>query len=165
MNVRRLTADDLAVYRALHRFALMEAPLAFVETLRNDEARPDSIVRAMLERGEGWGVFDGERLVGKLVIDALPYDCLAHTHWLHAVYLHPDARGTGAGGALARAAIADAASNGATRIALWVNEKNAPARRAYERLGFVETGRVPGGISVEGGYVDDVLMTLATTAL
>ena len=33
MQVRLLTVDDLAAYRALHRFALSEAPDAFVETL------------------------------------------------------------------------------------------------------------------------------------
>jgi GNAT superfamily N-acetyltransferase len=144
----------------LHRFALTESPLAFVETPRNDAARLDSVVLGLLERGEGWGVVDGDRLVGKLVIDALPYDCLAHTRWLHAVYLHPDARGQGLGDQLIQTAVADTHANGALRVALWVNEKNQPARRAYERLGFRETGRVPGGIAVAGAFVDDVLMTL-----
>jgi len=160
MHIRILTVDDLSAYRALHRFGLSEAPHAFVETPRNDEARSDETVAAMLSRGEAWGAFEGERLLGKLVIDTLPYDCLAHTRWLHAVYLHPDSRGTGAGATLARAALAHAQSQGATRAALWVNEKNDAARRMYERLGFVETGRVPGGIVIGGSCVDDVLMTL-----
>jgi GNAT superfamily N-acetyltransferase len=57
-------------------------------------------VETMLARGDGWGAFEGERLVGKLTIDALPYPSLAHTFWIHAVYVHPDARGTGASGKL-----------------------------------------------------------------
>lgn len=161
MYVRVLTGDDLEAYRALHRFGLTESPLAFVETLTNDAARPDHVVRDILERGDGWGVFDGDRLLGKLVIDAVPYDCLAHTRWLHAVYLHPDARGAGAAAMLLKAAIAHAVATGGRRIALWVNAKNAAAQRLYARLGFVETGRIPGGIRVEGGDVDDVLMTLS----
>lgn len=160
VQVRQLSVGDLDAYRALHRFGLSEAPHAFVETLANDAARPDGVVRAMLERGEGWGAFDGERLVGKCVIDGLPYDCLAHTRWLHAIYLHPHARRGGVGAVLVGAAIAHVRAQGATRVALWVNDENAPARRMYERLGFVETGRVPGGICVGEGYVDDVLMTL-----
>lgn len=160
VQVRQLSVADLDAYRALHRFGLNEAPHAFVETLANDAARPDATVCAMLGRGEGWGAFDGERLVGKCVIDGLPYDCLAHTRWLHAIYLHPDARGGGVGTALVGAAVAHAEGLGATRVALWVNDQNAPARRMYERLGFVETGRVPGGICLGEGYVDDVLMTL-----
>lgn len=159
-QVRQLTVDDLDAYRTLHRFGLSEAPHAFVETLANDAVRPDATVRAMLGRGEGWGAFDSERLVGKCVIDGLPYDCLAHTRWLHAIYLHPEARGGGVGAALVGTGVAHVERQGATRVALWVNDRNAPARRMYERLGFVETGRIPGGICVEGRYVDDVLMTL-----
>ncbi|MDZ4692128.1 GNAT family N-acetyltransferase [Terricaulis sp.] len=164
MHVRVLTPDDLAAYRALHRFALIEAPHAFVATAENDAARPDEVVADLLARGEAWGAFEGERLVGQLVIDALPYPRLAHTRWLHAVYLHPDARGTGAGAALVQTAIDHAVANGARRIALWVNERNIAARRAYERLGFVETGRVPGGIRDAHDYVDDVLMCLKVGA-
>jgi GNAT superfamily N-acetyltransferase len=161
MLVRQLTADDLAAYRALHRFAMTESPLGTVETPATDAARTDESVRGVLARGDGWGVFDGNRLVGKLTIDALPYDSLKHVFWLHAVYLHPDARGRGAGVALLEAALAAARANGATRAALWVNSENAPARRLYERAGFRETGRVPQGITVQGQEMDDVLMTLA----
>jgi GNAT superfamily N-acetyltransferase len=161
MQVRRLTVADLGAYRALHRFAMTESPLGTVDTQATDAARSDADVALMLERGEGWGVFDNGRLIGKLAIDALAYKSLNHVCWLHAVYLHPDARGQGAGVALMQAAMAGARAQGATRAALWVNGDNAPARRLYERLGFKETGRVPGGIILEGRQMDDVLMTLA----
>jgi GNAT superfamily N-acetyltransferase len=160
MQVRQLTVADLAAYRALHRFGMAESPMGFVDVAATDAARPDSEVEAMLARGEGWGVFDGDRLLGKLVIDALPYPSLAHTFWLHAVYVHPDARGTGASNTLLRIAMEDARAKGALRFALWVNGVNAPAKALYERLGFRESGRIPQGISVEDRYVDDVLMTL-----
>lgn len=137
-----------------------EAPEGFVDVPETDAARPDSEVAGMLARGDGWGVFDGERLVGKLTIDALPYPSLAHTFWVHAVYVHPDARGSGASGKLLRAAIAHAQSKGASRVALWVNGANAHARALYERLGFRQTGRIPGGIRIGGNLVDDVLMSL-----
>jgi GNAT superfamily N-acetyltransferase len=160
MRIRQLTAADLADYRALHRFGMNESPLAIVDTAETDAARPDSLVTEMLMRGEGWGAFIGERLVGKLVIDALPYPSLAHTFWLHAVYVHPDARGSGASTALLNAAIQGARARGATRVALWVNAENGHAKRLYERLGFQESGRIPGGIFVGGRQCDDVLMSL-----
>lgn len=160
MIIRKLTPADLAAYRALHRFGMVESPEGFVDVADTDAARPDEAVEAMLARGEGWGAFDGERLIGKLTIDALPYPSLAHTFWVHAVYVHPDGRGTGASGQLIRAAIADAKSKGALRVALWVNGVNAHARGLYERMGFQQTGRVPGGIKIGGAFVDDVLMTL-----
>lgn len=160
MIIRRLTASDLAAYRALHRFGMEESPQGFVDVAATDAARSDEVVEAMLARGEGWGAFDGERLLGKLTIDALPYPSLAHTFWIHAVYVHPDARGTGASGKLLQAAIDDARSKGARRVALWVNGVNPHAQGLYERMGFRQTGRVPGGIQIAGEYVDDVLMTL-----
>jgi RimJ/RimL family protein N-acetyltransferase len=59
-----------------------------------------------------------------------------------------------------RDAMAWARTNGATRAALWVYAQNAHATRLYERLGFRETGRIPGGNFVGGRLSDDVLMTL-----
>jgi GNAT superfamily N-acetyltransferase len=161
MHVRVLTVEDLRGYRELHRYGMTESPLGFVDVQETDAARPDSEVAAMLARGEGWGVFEGERLMGKLTIDALPYPSLAHTFWVHAVYVHPDARGSGASAALMQAAVEAATAKGALRIALWVNEENATARRFYERLGFREAGRIPGGIQVGNHYCDDVLMCRA----
>lgn len=161
MHVRQLTAADVAEYRALHRFGMKESPTGFVDVAETDAARPDADVIAMLMRGEGWGVFEGERLVGKLVIDALPYPSLAHTFWLHAVYVHPDARGGGASARLMRTAIEHARANlGAKRFALWVHGANRRAKAFYERLGFREGGRIPQGILVGGEYVDDILMTM-----
>jgi GNAT superfamily N-acetyltransferase len=161
VHVRQLTAADLAEYRALHRFGMKESPTGFVDVTETDAARPDAEVVAMLMRGEGWGVFEGERLVGKLVADALPYPSLAHTFWLHAVYVHPDTRGTGASGQLIRAAIEGARAKGASRMALWVHGANPHARALYERIGFRETGRIPQGISIDGELVDDILMSMA----
>jgi len=160
MHVRQLTVDDLAAYRALHRFGMSESPTGFVDVPATDSARTDSEVAAMLARGEGWGVFEGERLVGKLTVDALPYPSLAHTFWVHAFYVHPDARGAGASTALMQAAVEGARSNGARCIALWVNEANTVARRFYERFGFVLSGKIPGGILAGPDYVADVLMSL-----
>lgn len=160
MHVRQLTAADVAEYRALHRFGMKESPTGFVDVPETDAARPDADVIAMLMRGEGWGVFDGERLVGKLVADALPYPSLAHTFWLHAVYVHPDARGSGASAQLIKAAVEGVKAKGGSRMALWVHGANPRAKALYERVGFRESGRIPLGISVAGTLVDDILMSM-----
>lgn len=161
MQVRVLTVADLRAYRDLHRYGMSEAPLGFVDVAETDAARPDADVAAMLERGEAFGAFEGERLVGKLTVDALPYPSLAHTFWVHAVYVHPDARGSGASTALMQIAVEHARAKGARRVVLWVNEANTPARRFYERFGFREAGRIPQGIRAGEHFVDDVLMWLA----
>lgn len=160
-QVRRLTADDLAAYRALHRLGLAEPGGAFVQSVEEDATIPDAEVAAMLTRGEGWGAFTGERLDAKLTIDTLPFGVLAHTRWVHAMYARPEARGNGAAAALVQAAIENARSEGATRFLLWVAAENQRARRFYEKLGFREAGRIPGGLVVQGRHMDDVMMCLA----
>jgi GNAT superfamily N-acetyltransferase len=161
LHVRQLKAADLAAYRALHRFGIEESPTGFIDVVETDDARPDAEIAAMLMRGEGWGAFEGDRLVGKVVVGALPYPSLAPTFWLQAVYVHPDARGTGVSGRLIRAAIEHARAKGGSRMALWVHGANTHARALYERIGFRESGRIPQGISVNGELVDDVLMSMA----
>lgn len=160
VHIRQLTAADLAAYRALHRFGIEESPAGFIDVVETDAARPDAEVAAMLERGEAWGAFEGERLLGKLSIDALPYPSLAPTFWLRAVYVHPEARGTGASVRLIRAAVEDARAKGGSRMALWVHGANPHARALYERIGFRECGRIPQGICINGELVDDVLMSM-----
>lgn len=56
---------------------------------------------------------------------------------IYAIYVDPDRLGTGAGAALMTAALGDLAPR---PVALWVLEGNAPARRFYERFGFVPDG-------------------------
>ncbi len=127
MQVRALGVKDLRAYRELHRFGITEAPLGFIDTRETDDARPDAEVAAMLARGEGWGVFAGARLIGKLTIGALPYPSLAHAFWIHSVYVRPEARGGGASSLLMHAAIEDAKAKGARRVLLWVNAENNPS--------------------------------------
>ena len=64
MIIRQLSASDLVAYRELHRFGMTESPDGFVDVAATDAARPDSDVVAMLARGDGWGAFDGDRLIG-----------------------------------------------------------------------------------------------------
>lgn len=164
ISVRKLTVDDLAAYRALHRLGLGEPnSLAFVQNLEEDSAVPDTEVAAMLARGEAWGAFNNERLDAKLTIDRIPYEVLAHTRWIHAMVARPEARGSGAARAVVEAAIADAQTSGATRFMLWVNSENPRARRFYENLGFRESGRIPDGLLIGGRYMDDVLMCFEAT--
>lgn len=53
----------------------------------------------------------------------------------------PDARGRGLGRELARKAIVEAKGRGANELTLCVDARNAPARRIYNEMGFVEFDR------------------------
>ncbi|MCX4663383.1 GNAT family N-acetyltransferase [Streptomyces uncialis] len=82
----------------------------------------------------------------------------AHVRQIQGLAVTDGARGTGAGRALVRAAVAEAGRRGARRITLRVLGHNAPARALYESEGFTVEGVQPEEFLVGGQYVDDVLM-------
>ena len=60
--------------------------------------------------------------------------------WLQSVYVHADHRGRGVFRALLAAVTRAAADAGAVGLRLYVENENAAARAAYDRLGFGEPG-------------------------
>ncbi|MBI2762750.1 MAG: GNAT family N-acetyltransferase [Chloroflexi bacterium] len=59
---------------------------------------------------------------------------------IQAIYLDPDARGRGLGATLLAAALTRLSDAGFPAAVLWVLTANGPARRFYERHGFVPDG-------------------------
>ena len=78
------------------------------------------------------------RPVGVLILNSVPES----SAWeLCYVGLAPEARRQGLGADLTRMAQREARFAGAGKMTLTVDRRNAPARRMYERLGFVEFER------------------------
>ncbi|HZO63757.1 MAG TPA: GNAT family N-acetyltransferase [Kribbellaceae bacterium] len=142
-DVRRVVADDAARLRALRIEMLADAPLAFLETLDEAAARPhEEFRRAIAARatGDDWAQFvadDGRRLVGHAAGMAARE---SGTTLLVAVYVTPAHRGTGLLERLVEAVAHWSRAAGRHRLALEVVTGNNRAVRAYERLGFVDTG-------------------------
>ncbi len=94
------------------------------------------------------------------------YLALTHPPELQDVFVLPARRRGGIATELTRAAEAEAAQRGHHRLTLAVSIENSPARRLYERLGYVDAGvppkRVQGTILLRGEPldVDDTLLTL-----
>ncbi|MFF7184457.1 GNAT family N-acetyltransferase [Streptomyces sp. NPDC008222] len=84
--------------------------------------------------------------------------CNTHVLQIRGLAVADEARGTGAGRALLRAAQEEARRRGARRLTLRVLGHNAPARRLYESEGFTVEGILPDEFLLDGEYVDDVLM-------
>lgn len=77
------------------------------------------------------------------------------------MYVVPAARGTGLARPLLEAAIAHARQQPDLRqLQLGVTVGNAPALHLYPSLGFVEYGREPAALCVDGRYYDEILMQL-----
>ena len=146
--VRRIRPSDAARMRALRLEMLADSPLAFLETIADAAARPHAEFAARVARtstGDGSAQFvadAGCRLVGHAGGQAAPGQPDASV--LFAVYLTPAWRGSGLLAALVAGVAAWSRAAGRPELLLEVVVGNDRAVRAYERLGFADTGvRVP----------------------
>ena len=148
MTVHRVTPGDAARMRALRLEMLADSPLAFLETVAQAAARPHEdyrrrIVQASAGRALAQFVADpGGRLVGHAGGTVMPEE--PGVTIVFAVYITPAHRGTGVLAQLVDAVAAWSREVGRPELMLEVVVGNDRAVRAYERLGFTDTGvRVP----------------------
>lgn len=134
--------------RALRLEMLADAPLAFLETIADAAARPHSEYAARIARnasGDDCAQFvvdTGGRLVGHAGGIAAPDDPKLTV--IFAVYVTPAHRGTGVLADLVEGVAEWSRAAGRPELLLEVVVGNDRALRAYERLGFVDTGvRLP----------------------
>ncbi len=147
-TVHRITPEDAARMRALRLEMLADSPLACLETLAQAAARAHEdyrrrIVQASAGRSLAQFVADpGGRLIGHAGGTVMPDD--PGTTVVFAIYVTPARRGTGVLDALVETVADWSRSVGRTQLMLEVVVGNDRAVRAYERLGFTDTGvRVP----------------------
>jgi len=134
--------------RALRLEMLADTPLAFLETLAEAAALPHSEFAERVARGS-FGTFCAQfvaeaegRFVGHAGGIASPDD--PRVTIIFAVYITPAHRGGGMLKQLIDEVSAWSRSAGRPHLMLEVVVGNDRARRAYERLGFADTGvRVP----------------------
>jgi ribosomal protein S18 acetylase RimI-like enzyme len=147
-TVRRVRPADAARMRALRLEMLADSPLAFLETLAEAAARPHAEytarIAAVSRGGENaqFVVDPGGRLVGHAGGTVVPGE--PGLTVIYAVYLAPAWRGNGLLGALVDEVAAWSRACGRPELMLEVVVGNDRAYRAYQKLGFVDTGvRVP----------------------
>jgi ribosomal protein S18 acetylase RimI-like enzyme len=92
----------------------------------------------------GYASFGPERdvLHGSWPYQLTPAGLAGETAELYAFYVHPGWWSTGSGRALMERVLRDTARSRFPEVVLWVLEKNARARRFYERAGFCPDGAV-----------------------
>ncbi|MFF0375292.1 GNAT family N-acetyltransferase [Actinoplanes missouriensis] len=148
-TVRRVTPEDAGRMRALRLEMLADSPLAFLETLAQAAARPHESFRHRIRQsssGSETAQFiaepPGAPFIGHAGGTVLPDE--PHCTVVFAVYITPAHRG---GKALAQLvdAVADwSLACGRNELMLEVVVGNERAVRAYQKLGFADTGvRLP----------------------
>ena len=137
VTLRRATPDDWRAYRALRLRSLELAPDAFGSTLDAESPQPDEWWRGRLATshtllaevdgaavGIGTGIRDRHEIGSREIV---------------GLWVEPEFRGRGIAREMIETLAVWARDAAAHAIALWVSDGN-PARRFYERAGFVATG-------------------------
>jgi ribosomal protein S18 acetylase RimI-like enzyme len=162
--IRPLTIDDLEAYRALWLDGLRRVPDAFLLTEGEALALTEIALIAKLQTERIWGSFSESRLNGLISMQPGRLERLRHMADIGPLYVHPSAQGQGIARELLSAAIATARDMGLMQLELCVDAKNTRAIALYQAAGFVEFGRRPRSVIVNGTPRDDLLMLKALDA-
>jgi len=148
VEIREIRPDEWARWRDV-RLRMLRDDARFFASRYDDAVRePDEAWQRWVAEadGEGKALFvaaDGDEWLG--VVGGFVRVDPSEVH-LISMWVAPGARGRGVARALVRALAAWACTRGATRVLLFVQEANTPARALYEKLGFASTGdRAPLG--------------------
>jgi RimJ/RimL family protein N-acetyltransferase len=155
-SVRRLTADDAEIFRALRLEALTMAPDAFVATIEEYHGRPLSWFVERLTEDAIFAAFnDKNEAVGMAGFTRMKSGRESHKGLVWTMYLRESERGRGIAGELLRAVIEHARGK-VEVLQLAVVSTNAAAVALYEKHGFRRWGLEPFALRTgEGVYTED----------
>ncbi len=127
MTPRRLAPPEMDAAADIHRIAFAER-LPMLAGLHTPAETRAFFRDALFPRCEFWGI--GTPLQGFIALAP---------GWVEQFYVLPPAQGRGIGDALLRHA-----QSRQRELRLWTFQRNAPARRFYERRGFVAIDETDG---------------------
>jgi ribosomal protein S18 acetylase RimI-like enzyme len=141
----RIRPDEAMRWRAIRLRALQSDPLSFGDTFTAAVQRPESI---WIERARTNATSDDQALLlgscgnVDLALGVVRRDDARRELFnLYSVWVAPEARRAGLGTRLLGELEAWARAHGGTILQLFVSDVAGPARRLYERAGFVNDGR------------------------
>lgn len=163
-SIRRLTEEDVDIFRAMRLEALRIEPAAYASTAADWEKLSADEWRARMIPNNVFAAFWNGAPVGIMGLVRQGSSKMAHRATLIMVYVRAEARGTGIARTLLETVKSFAADNGIRQIELAVSAENTVAVSFYKRAGFSQIGRVPGGILHEGREIDDIMMACRVDA-
>ena len=103
----------------------------------------------------------GAKILGYVQLAHMSEEFGAHAgYWLYRLEVKFPYRRLGVGERLCGAVIERARAYGAKGLSLLVREDNEPALDLYQKLGFVEIGRIPRSVREGSEYFDEHLMLM-----
>jgi ribosomal protein S18 acetylase RimI-like enzyme len=140
IEVRRAAPEDWRAYRGVRLAMLAESPWAFGATHADALTIEDDGWRERVTSADYWIAWHGEEPVGSVCLSDRFADSPAEAN-VFGMWVAPGVRGRSVGAHLVAAAVGRARELGKERVVLHVVDNNPTARRLYERMGFVATGR------------------------
>lgn len=157
MQVLKLEAGDLPVFKAIRLESLKMASSAFANTFADWSSLSDEewIDRMKIPV---FAMLKGQEPVGIMGLMPQRGEKRSHRATIIMVYLRESERGAGLASKLLQAVMDFAKEGGVCQIELTVNHTNARAIRFYERHGFEKVGKIPAALIDEGQEVDELVM-------
>lgn len=149
--LRRVTADDWAVWRPVRLAALTDAPQAFGSRLEDWQDAPEHRWRTRLSLPGAVDLLAVEDDVVVGMASGVPDPDDPALAELISMWVAPDARGRGHVALLVDEVARVLVAQGVAHLELSVMPDNDRARRAYERIGFTATA-TPGDRLPDGRY-------------
>lgn len=164
-DLRQLTASDAEAFSALRRAVTAENPVQMGLSMEEELGRSIESFRAQLSApapSAVLGAFVDAQLVATAAVSpAGAFRSSAHKMVMWGVFTHPAFRRRGLCRALVSAALDHACHAGVRRVNLLVYLPNDAAVGLYRSLKFVEFGREPEAIQLQGACFDGLHMSLA----
>lgn len=159
MTIRKLLAEDAAVFRELRLRALLDKPGSFTSSHAEESSLSLGEVAERLAPTADravFGAFDGGRMIGMAGLGREAMAKIAHKGYVWGMYVEPDYRGKGWGQRLLDATIEFAAQvTGLRQVNFSMYSGNDVARRLYVSSGFVPYGVEPCAMRVGDTCYDE----------
>jgi phosphinothricin acetyltransferase len=163
VTVRAAAAADLEAVRAIYNAGIADR----VATLDEEPKREADIAAWWSDHGGRYAVVVAERdgaMVGWCSLNRYSHRCAYDGVADLSVYVAREARGTGVGTELLRAAERLARENGFHKIVLFTLPFNAQGQALYRKSGFREVGTFRNQGRLDGRFVDVMAMEKLLTA-
>ena len=156
--IRALTPDDLDQFASVWRASLSLYPEAFLLTAEEGaKASAEGLIGRFL-LGQSFGFFEDGALLGFVTFRSGEFAATAHSGDIGPLYVVPQAQRKGIARALMEHVFRLCPSQGILQLELSVDAESTAAIALYRALGFVEFGRRPRAVIMNGQARDDLLM-------
>lgn len=158
MNLRKLAAEDLQLYRVLRMDAVTQDSRTLITTPTEESRKTDEELLKMLAEQCVLAAFREDKAVGMATLMRHEGERRYHVAEVQWVYVSPDNRRQGIAKALMEAVEAHAKSVGIECIELHVVADNSSAIGMYQLLGYEEHGKLPKAVKIGQSYWDGIYM-------